>query len=72
LGAAPHDVLINHLQSDDFLDFERFPETLLVINSARKIDGASPGQPNLETIADLTVFKRSNAKNCLRDVLPAA
>jgi rhodanese-related sulfurtransferase len=54
-GTALHDVLINHLQSDDFFDVERFPEALLVINSARKIDGASPGQLNLEIIADLTL-----------------
>jgi rhodanese-related sulfurtransferase len=54
-GTAPHDVLINHLQSDDFFDVERFPEAVLVINSARKIDGASPGQPNLAIIADLAL-----------------
>ncbi|HYY27085.1 MAG TPA: YceI family protein [Chthoniobacterales bacterium] len=54
-GTAAHEVLINHLQSDDFFDVERFPEALLVINSARKIDGASPGQLNYEIFADLTL-----------------
>jgi rhodanese-related sulfurtransferase len=50
-----HDILIRHLQSDDFFDVERFPDALLIINSARKIDGASPGQLNYEIIADLTL-----------------
>ncbi|MBV8227249.1 MAG: YceI family protein [Verrucomicrobia bacterium] len=54
-GTPAHDILIHHLQSDDFFDVERFPEALLVINSARKIDGASPGQLNYEIIADLTL-----------------
>jgi rhodanese-related sulfurtransferase/polyisoprenoid-binding protein YceI len=54
-GTPAHDILLHHLQSDDFFDVERFPEALLVINSARKIDGASPGQLNYEIIADLTL-----------------
>jgi rhodanese-related sulfurtransferase len=54
-GTEWHDVLINHLQSDDFFDVERFPEALLVINGARRIDDASLGQPNLEITADLTL-----------------
>jgi len=54
-GTPAHDILIHHLQSDDFFDVERFPEALLVINSARKIDGASPGQLNYEIIAGLTL-----------------
>ncbi|MGA8660399.1 MAG: YceI family protein [Chthoniobacterales bacterium] len=54
-GTEWHDVLINHLQSDDFFDVERFPEALFVINTARTIDGASLGQPNVEIIGDLTL-----------------
>jgi len=34
-GTEWHDVLINHLQSDDFFDAERFPEALVVI---KKLD----------------------------------
>jgi rhodanese-related sulfurtransferase len=50
-----HDVLINHLRDEDFFDVERFPEASLVIRSTRKIDGACPGQLNLEVNADLTL-----------------
>jgi polyisoprenoid-binding protein YceI len=54
-GTNLHDVLINHLQSDDFFDVDRFPEASFVINAARRIDGASLGQPNLEIVGDLTL-----------------
>jgi rhodanese-related sulfurtransferase len=54
-GTALHEVLIHHLQSDDFFDVERFPDALLVINSARKMDGTSPGQLNCEIFAELTL-----------------
>jgi rhodanese-related sulfurtransferase len=54
-GSELHDVLIEHLQSDDFFDVARFPEALYVINAARAIEGATPGQPNLEIIGDLTL-----------------
>src|SRR5258707_4572587 len=54
-GTDWHDVLINHLQSDDFFDAERFPEALVVINSARRIDDASFGRPNLDINADVTL-----------------
>ena len=43
------------MQSDDFFDVDRFPEALFVINTVRKIDGASLGQPNLEITGDLTL-----------------
>jgi rhodanese-related sulfurtransferase/polyisoprenoid-binding protein YceI len=54
-GTPQHDVLISHLRNEDFFDVERFPEALLVIRSARRIDGARPGQLNLEVIGDLTL-----------------
>lgn len=54
-GTEWHDVLINHLRSDDFFDVERFPEALFVINTARNIDRASVGQPNLEISGELTL-----------------
>jgi len=43
-GTELHDVLIEHLQSDDFFDVARFPEALYVINAARRIEGATSGQ----------------------------
>jgi rhodanese-related sulfurtransferase len=54
-GTEWHDVLINHLRSDDFFEVERFPEALIVINGARRIDDASLGRPNLEISADVTL-----------------
>ncbi|MBV8970339.1 MAG: YceI family protein [Verrucomicrobia bacterium] len=54
-GTPQHDVLIDHLRSDDFFDVERFPEASLVIGSVRKIENAPPGQLNLEVNADLTL-----------------
>ena len=54
-GTEWHDVLIKHLQSDDFFDVARFPEALVVINGARRIEDATLGQPNLEIAADLTL-----------------
>jgi rhodanese-related sulfurtransferase len=54
-GTELHDVLIEHLQSDDFFDVARFPEALYVINAARRVEGATPGQPNVEIMGDLTL-----------------
>jgi rhodanese-related sulfurtransferase/polyisoprenoid-binding protein YceI len=51
-GTEWHDVLINHLKSDDFFDVERFPEALVVLTDARRI-GVAPGQ--LEINASLTL-----------------
>jgi hypothetical protein len=45
-GTEWHDVLINHLRSDDFFEVERFPEALVVFNGARRIEDASFGRPN--------------------------
>ena len=54
-GTELHDVLIEHLQSDDFFDVARFPEAFYVINAVRAIEGATPGQPNLEIVGNLTL-----------------
>src|SRR6516225_5771941 len=54
-GTELHDVLINHLQSDDFFDVARFPNALYVINATRRVEGATSGQPNIEIAGDLTL-----------------
>jgi len=54
-GNHLHDVLIDHLQSDDFFDVERFPEARFVIDSAREIPGQTPGSPNLSVEGNLTL-----------------
>ena len=54
-GHELHDVLIDHLQSDDFFDTERYPEARLVIDSAEPIPDRGAGQPNLWVRAQLTL-----------------
>ncbi|MBV9642491.1 MAG: YceI family protein [Verrucomicrobia bacterium] len=45
----------HHFKSGDFFEVERYPEALFVTTSARRIDGASLGEPNLEVTGDLTL-----------------
>jgi rhodanese-related sulfurtransferase len=54
-GTDLHDVLIGHLQSDDFFDVERFPEARFVIKHAKKIEGAAAGHPNVEITGELSL-----------------
>ena len=53
-GSPLHEVLIHHLQSDDFFDTERFPTATLTITKATRI-AETPGSLNLEVTADLTL-----------------
>ncbi len=46
-GDKTHDVLIDHLKSDDFFDVELYPECRVSILSAEKISRSGPGMPNL-------------------------
>jgi rhodanese-related sulfurtransferase/polyisoprenoid-binding protein YceI len=61
-GDSLHDVLINHLLSDDFFDAERYPEARFIITGTQPITGATPGSPNLSVRGEL------NLKNLSRPV----
>ena len=52
-GSDLHDVLIAHLQNDDFFDVENHPKATLDILKAEEVDG--PGAPNLAVTANLTL-----------------
>ncbi len=54
-GSDLHDVLIRHLENDDFLDVEKFPEAVLVITKAEPVPDAKPGAPDLRLTAGLTL-----------------
>ena len=44
-----------HLKSDDFFDVERYPTAGLKMVSAKPLPNATPGAPNYEVMAELTV-----------------
>ena len=54
-GNPLHDILIAHLQSDDFFDVDLHPEARVKIISASPIEGARPGSCNLRVRAELTL-----------------
>ena len=54
-GTPLHDVLVAHLQSDDFFDASRYPEARLEITRAESINDALPGAQNLRIEAELTL-----------------
>ena len=54
-GDQLHDVLITHLQSDDFFDVEVYPESRFAITSAEAMPRATPGAPNLKVHGELTL-----------------
>lgn len=54
-GGPLHDVLVAHLQSDDFFDVELYPEATFAIVNASMLDGAGPGAPNLHIRGELTL-----------------
>lgn len=47
-GDPLHDVLIHHLESDDFFDVERFPEGRFEICRSQLLSGATPGSQNIK------------------------
>jgi polyisoprenoid-binding protein YceI len=53
-GNPLHDVLIHHLQSDDFFDVERFPEARFSFSRAEPC-GDRPGSRNLKLHGELTL-----------------
>lgn len=54
-GDPLHDVLITHLQSDDFFDVTRFPKAVFEIDSFTPIENSSPGAPNYHASGNLTL-----------------
>ena len=54
-GDPSHDVLIDHLLSDDFFDVERYPEARFLITGTQPLPGATPGVPDLAVRGDLTL-----------------
>lgn len=55
LEGEMHDVLIAHLQSDDFFDVGRFPEARYTILSTRPLGDGIAGRPNLHLEGELTL-----------------
>ena len=54
-GSDLHDVLIDHLKSDDFFDVENHPRAVYKIRQARWLPGAPRGAPNLQVEGELTL-----------------
>ena len=52
-GDPLQQVLIGHLQSDDFFFVKMFPKAMLMINSAEPIKDATQSEPNFEVSGDL-------------------
>ena len=54
-GDPLHDVLVNHLRSDDFFDTEFHPEARFRILSTRRVGDGGAGKPNLRIEGELTI-----------------
>ena len=63
IGGDLHDVLINHLQDDDFFDVENYPEAEFVITDVARISGAKPGSTDLEINGELTLKGQTHPIN---------
>lgn len=55
LRDSMHDVLIEHLQSDDFFDTGRYPDARFVITRARHIPSTEDGAQNLHVTGGATI-----------------
>ena len=60
LDGEMHDVLIDHLKSDDFFDVGRHPEVHYRITSSKVINGGNPSGPNLRLDGELTLRGETN------------
>ncbi|QQL45387.1 YceI family protein [Sulfuriroseicoccus oceanibius] len=54
-GDAMHDVLIAHLESDDFFDVEKFPTAAFCIETVERLPVTAPGRPDLRITGDLRI-----------------
>ncbi len=64
-GNPLHDVLIAHLQSDDFFDVEIYPEARFVIRSTEPMRSAAAGMPNLTVRGELTLKGQTLPMTCV-------
>lgn len=64
-GTDLHGVLIDHLQSDDFFDTERWPAARYEIAAGRWREGAGPGAPNLAVEGALTLRGETRPLACV-------
>ncbi|MCB1231995.1 MAG: YceI family protein [Verrucomicrobiae bacterium] len=54
-GDPLHDVLVTHLQSDDFFDVTRYSKAVFEIGAVTRIAGAREGAPNYRVVGNLTM-----------------
>lgn len=54
-GDALHDVLVTHLQSDDFFDVTRYPKAVFELAAVTPIASAGLGAPNHRVVGNLTL-----------------
>lgn len=64
-GSDLHDVLIAHLESDDFFDTERWPTATYTLKAGRWVEGAAPGAPNLAVAGALTLRGATHPLDCV-------
>ncbi|MEM7015662.1 MAG: YceI family protein, partial [Verrucomicrobiota bacterium] len=60
-GSDLHDVLIEHLKSDDFFDVPNHPKVHFTITKAEPVEAAKPGGKNVVIGGDLTMRGKTNA-----------
>lgn len=60
-GSDLHDVLISHLQSDDFFDVENHPKATFTITKVDVPEGTTPGSTTHRVTGDLTLRGQTHA-----------